>query len=88
MDFLTEDLDIKQLPNLPQKIQGSSMFTHNGWNNSRKCLQFHNGTWREHSTLNKERVGHSAIATQTATFIFGGCYSAQTYEYIPKDSTK
>ena len=71
------------------------MFAHNstiilsgGWNNSRKCLQLQYGTWKEHSTLNKERVWHSAIATQTATFIFGGCYSAQTYEYLPKDSTK
>ena len=30
VDFLTEDLGIKQLPNLPQKIHGSSMFAHNG----------------------------------------------------------
>ena len=30
VDFLTGDLGIKQLPNLPQKIQGSSMFAHNG----------------------------------------------------------
>ena len=40
----------------------------------------------EHSILNMERWRHSAVTTQTATFIFGG-QSQRTYEYLPKDST-
>ena len=30
---------------------------------------------------------HSAVTTQTATFLFGGLNSRTTYEYLPKDST-
>ena len=56
--------------------------------NSNKCLQMDHGTWKKHSTLNKERAWHSAVTTQTATFVFGGSYSDKTYEYLPKDSTK
>ena len=54
--------------------------------NYKKCLQLDKGTWREHSTLNMSRIGHSAVATQTATFFFGGILSNTTYEYLPKDS--
>ena len=55
---------------------------------SNKCLKLDHDTWKEHSTLNKERAWHSAVATQTATFIFGGSFSENTYEYLPKNSTK
>ena len=58
-----------------------------GYNSEQKCLQLHHGTWNEHSTLNVERRLHSAVTTQTATFVFGGTYSRTTYEYLPKDST-
>ena len=58
-----------------------------GFGNSNKCLKLDHGTWKEHSTLNVERVRHSVVTTQTATFIFGGIYSKTTYEYLPKDST-
>ena len=95
VDFLTGDLRIKQLPNLPQEIYGSSMVAHNGTilfcggnGNEKKCLQLDHGTWKVHSILNVERAWHSAVTTQTATFIFGGIYSRTTYEYLPKDSTK
>ena len=95
VDFLTGDLRIKQLPNLPKNIDGSSMVAHNGTiilcggkNNEKQCLQMDHGTWKDHSTLNEARVWHSAVTTQTATFIFGGTYSRTTYEYLPKDSTK
>jgi hypothetical protein len=46
--------------------------------------------WGETSVnpLNVERAWHSAVTTQTATFVFGGDYSDKTYEYLPKDSTK
>ena len=94
VDFLTGDLRIEQLPTLPQNISGSSMVTHNGTillcggiGNRKKCLQLDHGTWKEHSTLNKDRVLHSTVTTQTATFLFGGQDSETTYEYLPKDST-
>ena len=56
--------------------------------NEKKCLQMDHGTWKEHSTLNAKRAWHSAVTTQTATFIFGGWDSRTTYEYLPKGSTK
>ena len=58
-----------------------------GWKNNRKCLQLDGGTWKDHSTLNEARYWHSTVTTQRATFIFGGAYSATTYEYLPQDST-
>ena len=95
VDFLTGDLGMKQLPNLPYNIFGSSMVVHEGtillcggWGNLEKCLQMDHGTWKEHSTLNVERAWHSAVTTQTATFIFGGFNTSKTYEYLPKDSTE
>ena len=96
VDFLSGDLEIKQLPNLPQEIYDSSIVAHNGtillcggFENEEKCLQLDLGTWKDHSTLNEERVMPSAVTTQKATFIFGGYLSSRnTYEYLPKDSTK
>ena len=44
------------------------------------------GTWKEQSTLIKERVWHSAVTTKTVTFVFGGCHSYKTYEYLPQAS--
>ena len=94
VDFFIGDLEIKQLPNLPHRIIGSSMVAHNGTillcggrDNEQKCLQMDHGTLKEHSTLNKKRDLHSIVTTQEATFIFGGIYSRTTYEYLPKDST-
>lgn len=58
-----------------------------GNNNERKCLQLDHGIWKEHSTLNERRIGHSPVKTHKATFIFGGFYSPTTYEYLPKGST-
>ena len=95
LDFLAGDLGMKQLPNLPHRIRASSMVAHNGtillcggFGNEKKCLQLDNGTWKEHSTLNVERVWHSAVTTQAATFVFGGRISRTSHEYLPKDSTK
>ena len=95
VDFWAGDIGIKQLPNLPKEIAGPSIVSHNGTillcgglnNNIRKCLQLDNGTWKEHS-INKARILHSMATTPTATFIFGGCHSKKTFEYLPKDSTK
>ena len=95
VDFLVGDQGIKQLPNLRKKISASSMVAHDGtillcggFGNPEKCLQLDHGTWKEHSTLNRNRVWHSAVTTEIATFIFGGGYSRTTYEYLPKDSTE
>ena len=95
VDFLAGDLGMKQLPTLPPNIEYSSMVAHNGTillcgggYNEKQCLQLDHGTWKEHSTLNEKRVWHSAVRTQTATFIFGGYYSKTTYEYLPKDSNE
>ena len=96
LDFSAGDLRIRKIPTLPQNIIGSSMVVHNGTillcggrnSNKQKCLQMFHGTWKAHSTLNMERVWHSAVTTQTAAFIFGGAYSKTTYEYLPKESTK
>ena len=83
----------KQLPNTCDDNFGSSIVMHCGamllcigTNNIQKCLLLDRGTWREHSTLNEKRYLHSAVSTETATFLFGGTDSA-TYEYLPKDSS-
>ena len=98
VDFISGDLGIKQLANLPQSIRVSSMVAHNGkillcggwWRKSVnvKCLQLDHNTWKEHSTINRERAWHSAVTTQAATFVFGGYYTSKTYEYLPIDSTE
>ena len=59
-----------------------------GGYNEEKCLQLIHGTWKKHSTLNEKRIRHSTVTTQIGTFIFGGFYSDNTYEYLPKDSVK
>ena len=93
VEVLCEDLGSKKLPNLPKKISNSTISLHDGTilicggrNNLQKCLQIRHGNWVEHSTLNKLRLGHSAVATPSATFLFGGHGSTETYEYLPKDS--
>ena len=95
VDFLTGDLKITQLPDLPQTINGSSIVAHfgtillcGGLGNSDKCLQLDHGNWKNHSTFVRRRDWHSAVTTQAATFVFGGGYSRTTYDYLPKDSTE
>ena len=94
MEVFNGDFVTKNLPYLPARILASSMVMHNrtillsgGFSNDRKCLQLSLGVWKEHSNLNMPRLLHSAVATKTATFIFGGEHSKTTYEYLPKDST-
>ena len=84
-----------QLPNLPRQISYSpSMVNHNGsillcggYNNHQTCLQMEENGWTPHSNLNKERKWASAVATNTATFIFGGDESIFTYEYLEQGSS-
>ena len=93
--LIGENNETKQLPNLPQFMHGFSMVQHNGtillcggmYANSDTCLQLDNGTWKDHSTLNEQRIHHSTVTTQSATFVFGGIYTIFSYEYLPKDST-
>ena len=74
---LTDDLGFKQLPDLPQEIDGSSVLLHNGtivvcggWKNKQMCLKLDKGIWKLHSYLNEKRICHSAVTTKRATFIF------------------
>ena len=67
-------------------VHQGTIFSTGGFPEQKSCLQFENGTWKEHSTLSEDRVGHSAVTTKSATFLFGGLDSS-TYEYLPKDST-
>ena len=95
-EILRGDLESKQLPNLPNE-NFRSMVHHNESilifgqmgeiNNQSKCFQLDNGIWKNHSTLNKQRYGASAVATPVATFLFGGLFSRKTYEYLPNGST-
>ena len=84
----------KQLPELPKGKFGSSLVMHYGsillcGRLDRKCYQWNESAWKEHSTFNQERVDTIAVSTSTATFVFGGQWrpSRFTYEYLPKDST-
>ena len=93
VEVLFGDLRTKQLANLPGKIVESSMFLHDGTillcggsYNGQKCIRLDHGTWKEHSTLNEARYGHSAVTVQIATFLFGGSHSRETFEYLPKGS--
>ena len=96
VEVIIGDLGSKIVHKLPAYIYSTSMVMHNGSivicggdNNdkSKVCLQLNSGVWTEHSTLNEKRVWHSVASTPIATFIFGGMYSFQTYEYLPKNST-
>ena len=81
VEVLMEDLETKQLSNLPIENSRSTMSLINGtillcggggFSNFRKCYRLDHGTWKDHSTLNRIRDSHSAVATQSATFLFGG----------------
>jgi len=84
-----------QLPDLPKTISmSSSIVNHNGAillcggkNNLQTCLKMEENGWNHHSYLNKERRYASAVATNTATFIFGGDESGTTYEYLEQGSS-
>ena len=82
VEVIFGDLGTKHLKSLPEGFEASSIVLHDGsillcggYTNRKKCLKLDHGTWKEHSTLDQERYGHSAVTTQTATFLFGGLYS-------------
>ena len=102
VQFLAGDLENKQLPDLfPRQCKsllGSrnrpSMLLHSGTilicggGIMKQCYQLIRGAWQFHSILNESRLYHSAVSTQNAIFIFGGEDSRNTYEYLPKESSK
>ena len=84
----------KKIAELPKGIDGRpSLFLHDdnlllcgGYGNENKCLMHENDSWTEHSTLNENRTVTSAVTTANGTFIFGGEYSPQTFEFLPRNS--
>ena len=90
VEAMIEDLVMKQLPILPIRFLVSSMVLHDEailLLGRQKCLQLNHGTWKKHSTLNQERLRHSAVTTKTGIFVFGGTLTRNTFEYLPKGST-
>ena len=92
VEVISKDFGNKKLPDIPQIIDGPSVLFQDGavllvggLRNDNKCLQLNHGTWREHSTLNKERYCHSVTTTESGIFLFGG--ATDSYEYLPKGST-
>ena len=93
VDVLPRDPKSTIFSMLPNCVYGTSMSFHNdtillcgGISIEKQCLYLDGGIWEEHSILNKKRIYHSSVTTQTATFIFGGEHSKKTFEYLPKDS--
>ena len=84
------------VPNLPKIIHDSpSMFLHNetillcgGENNLKTCLKLQEGTWTEYNSLKEERTDAAVASATTATFIFGGLGSEDTYEYLEKNASE
>ena len=80
------------IPEMPKQNHLGHLVMHNdtillcGGKLEQKCFQLTNGTWKYHSTLNEGRGLASIVSTNTATFIFGGFFSKQTFEYLPKNS--
>ena len=94
-----------QLPDLNDRLSGSSMALHNGEillfggchefggyesHKNQECYKLWKGfSSNLHSFLTDNgRCYSSAVTTEKATFLFGGCGpTRKTYEYLPKAST-
>ena len=96
VEFIAENNSNSQLvPNLPKSIYDSpSMFLHNetimlcgGGNNLKTCLKLQEGSWTEYNSLKEERGDAAVVSTTTATFIFGGWGSQDTFEYLEKNTS-
>ena len=53
------------------------------YDGSWKCFQLDNGTWKEHSTLQRRRGYSAIVTTDQGTFIFGGNEYSKSYEFLP-----
>ena len=95
VEFVNLNSSTNQLPNLPKSINSDpSMFMHNetimicgGWNNRKTCLKLQEGTWTEYNSLKEKRESAAVVSTTTATFIFGGWESKDTYEYLENNAS-
>ena len=58
------------------------------YDGSWKCFQLDNGTWKEHSTLQRRRGYSAIVTTDQGTFIFGGNEYSKSYEFLPIGSKK
>ena len=85
------DYDQRALPYLPQgtEYSGASLLNHNKtmlYCEDKYCLQLKLGSltsiWAHHSNLNKYRTYSSGVSTNSASFLFGGYYSGNSYEYM------
>ena len=81
----------------PRQIYGNScsMVNHfgsilmsqgNNFKTFQKLDMLDTGSWNKHKTLNMKRSFETAVTTETATFVFGGSKSPNTYEYLPYDA--
>ena len=94
VEVLVKGVKNNQLPNLPGNFECTMMTKHNGAilavgekSDIGICLQLVHGSWKKHSTLNKDRYLGHAVSTDKATFIFGGRYE-RSYEFLQKGSSK
>ena len=96
LEILSNDLFLanKNLSKLPKGISWNpSLFIHDnillvfrGSNNKNKCLIYKNDAWKEHNTLNENRKHTSVVSTINVTFIIGGSSSANTFDFLPRNS--
>ena len=87
----------KQIPELPKNFEGDFLTMYNksiiiGGRKrntyTSKCFELFHGTWKKHSTLNKERPGATVVTTDMGIFAFGGKFGrSKDYEYLPNEST-
>ena len=96
LEVITGDLKIKHLTMLPEQNWYWSIIQYEGaimlcgaFYDGQKCVKLDHGIWKDHSTLNEARYGHTIATTKSGIFLFGGLYSRtrNTYEYLPKGST-
>ena len=98
VEIFTGDMGKKKFPDMPKNFLCTSVFIHNGTITSvgsildtmmttSTCIQLDHGTWKQSGNTNVERSCSVTVTTRSATFLFGGESSGNTYEYLPKDSS-
>ena len=95
VEFISATNESNLLPRLPIQIYDAPyMFLHcetimvcGGERNLRTCLKLQDGTWTKYNSLKKDRSSASVVLTTKATYIFGGGYSQDTYEYLEKNAS-
>ena len=67
-------------------LDGDNILICGGSNNKNKYLIYKNDAWKEHNTLNENRKHTSVVSTINVTFIIGGSSSADTFDFLPRNS--